>query len=73
MAPPIQTTLQLSCEFYPAGVDLLLPSAPPPVVALKLVEVEVEGASTVTAEAQDVSIAVAQPLEDIGVEDLVIG
>ena len=42
-------------------------------VALKLVEVEVEGASTVTAEAQDVSIAVAQPLEDIGVEDLVIG
>ena len=47
--------------------------APTPTVVLVLVEVEAEGASVVAAKIQDVSVAAIRPLEDIDVEDLIIG
>ena len=66
-------TPQLSYEFHPVGVDLLLPLAQPPAVVLVLVEAEAEGIGAVAAEAWDVSTAAVQLLEDIGEEDLIIG
>ena len=43
-------------------------------VALVLLEVEIEaeGAGVVAAEAQDVSVATIQSLEDIDMEDLIV-
>ena len=41
-------------------------------VVLVLVEVEVEGTSTVVAEVRNVSVAAVRPLEDISMEDLIV-